>query len=63
MNVVGSAIVTPIIAIVFVGGVLIGTGELLLWSAEEFGHNVSIAVATGMMFAYAIIGWVLARGE
>ncbi len=63
MNVVGPAIVTPIIAIVFVAGVLIGTGELLLWLAEDFGHNVSIAGATALMFAYTIFAWVFARGE
>ncbi len=63
MNVVGSAIVTPIIAIVFVGGVLIGTGEFLLYVAEHFSMNASIAAATALMFAYSIIGWVLARGE
>ncbi len=63
MNVVGPAIVTPIIAIVFVGGVLIGTGELLLWTAEDFGHSVSIAVATGLMFAYTLVAWALARGD
>jgi hypothetical protein len=63
MNVVGPAIVTPIIAIVFVAAMLIGTGELLLFMARDFGHTISIAVATGLMFAYTLVAWGFARGK
>lgn len=63
MNVVGPAIITPIIAIAFVAAALIGTGELLLYVAEHFSMNASIAAATGLMFAYAIVAWVVARGK
>ncbi len=63
MNVVGPAIVTPIIAIVFVAAMLIGTGELLLWLAEDFGHTISIAFATALMFAYTLVAWAFARGK
>lgn len=62
MNVVGPAIITPIIAIVFVGGVMIGTGEFLLYMAEAFSMNASIAAATALMFAYTIAAWVVSRG-
>ncbi|CCF85729.1 hypothetical protein [Nitrolancea hollandica] len=63
MNVVGPAIVTPIIAIVFVAAMLIGTGEVLLWLAKDFSHTISIAFATGLMFAYTLVAWAFARGK
>jgi hypothetical protein len=60
-GVVGPAIVIPIIVILAVAGTVIATGEWLLFLAEDFGQNVSIAVATAMMFAYTGIAWLLGR--
>lgn len=62
MNILGPAIFTPLIAIIFVAGWLIGTGELLLWSAETFGHTASIAIATTLMFGYTLAAWGVSRG-
>ena len=63
MNIVGPAIFTPIIVIIAVAGLLIATGETLLFVSANFGHTVAVAFDTGLMFAYTLGAWAAARGQ
>jgi hypothetical protein len=59
-GVVGPAIIIPILVITAVAAAVIATGEFLLF-LNHISHNVAIAVATGLMFAYTLLAWALGR--
>jgi hypothetical protein len=63
MNIVGPAIFTPVIVIIAVAGLLVATGETLLFVSGNFGHTVAVAFDTFLMFAYTLGAWAAARGQ